>query len=174
MKYFVLKILMIVLISITSSCSSIKILSDQSLSARDSFTNKNSTIQIADSKEANLELNKALSAIKMQDIATADEAFKAMLLAGARSPVALNRYAVFLREQWRMEEAEAMYLQALKTSPNNAMTHWNLAIFYELYRGDYKQALLHYQAYQQYATSPDKRVIHWISDLNRRLEKEAT
>lgn len=174
MKYFVLKILMIVLISITSSCSSIKIFSDQSFSARDSFTNKNSTIQITDSKEANVELNKALSAIKMQDIATADEAFKAMLLAGARSPVALNRYAVFLREQWRMEEAEAMYLQALKTSPNNAMTHWNLAIFYELYRGDYKQALLHYQAYQQYATSPDKRVIHWISDLNRRLEKEAT
>jgi len=174
MKYFLLKILMIVLISITSSCSIIKTFSDQSLSARDSFSDKNSTAEVTDSKEANIALNTALLAIKLQDIGTADKAFKAMLLAGAKSPVALNRYAVFLREQWRMEEAEAMYLKALKVSPNNAMTHWNLAIFYELYRGDYKQALLHYQAYQQYATSPDKRVIHWISDLNRRLEKEST
>ena len=173
MKYFVLKILIIVLISMTISCSSMLTISEQSLSASHSFSDKHSTAQVTDSKAANQALNKALLAIEMQDIAAADRAFKAMLLAGAKSPLALNHYAVFLREQWRMEEAEKMYLQALKTSPNNAMTHWNLAIFYELYRGNYKQALLHYQAYQQYATSPDKRVIHWISDLNRRIEKEA-
>ncbi|MFB1001682.1 MAG: tetratricopeptide repeat protein [Pseudomonadales bacterium] len=174
MSYILLRILILVSIVMTSSCSSFLNFSDQSSSANNAHTERESNTQIVDNKKASVELNRALSAIEDHDMAAAESAFKAMLLAGAQSPTALNHYAIFLREQWRMEEAEAMYLQALKNSPNNAMTHWNIAIFYELYRGDYQQALDHYQAYQQYAASPDKRVIHWISDLNRRIEKESS
>lgn len=176
MKLIFFKIMLLVLLSMTYSCASMLKLSDQSSS--NSFSEQSSTAQVTakvtNSKEANIAFNKALAAIKINDSSAAENAFKTMLLEGVKSPTALNHYAIFLREQWRMEEAEDIYLRALKYSPNNAMTHWNLAIFYELYRGDYKQALVHYQAYQQFAESPDKRVVYWISDLTRRLEKESS
>ena len=184
MKCLMSNILMLVLLLLISSCSSFQMFSEQSLSANNAPSEEGSDAKVIDtkvidtkvidSKAAKIALSKALTAIQLNDIAAADHAFKAMVLAGAQSPTALNHYAVFLREQWRMDEAESVYLKALKSSPNNAMTHWNLAIFYELYRGEYKQALFHYQAYQQYAIAPDKRVIHWISDLNRRIEKGAS
>lgn len=179
MKYLMSNILMLVLLLLISSCSSFQMFSEQSLSANNAPSEEGSDAKVIDtkvidSKAAKIALSKALTAIQLNDIAAADHAFKAMVLAGAQSPTALNHYAVFLREQWRMDEAESVYLKALKSFPNNAMTHWNLAIFYELYRGEYKQALFHYQAYQQYAIAPDKRVIHWISDLNRRIEKGAS
>ena len=127
---------------------------------------------VEDSRAVKLALEKALSAIKQNDDAAADSAFKSMLDLGAKSPGALNHYAIYLRRQWRMDEAETIYRQALAFSPNNAMTHWNIAVFYELYRGDYKQAVVHYKAYQQNAELPDKRVVHWIADLTRRVSQE--
>ena len=53
------------------------------------------------------------------------------------------------------------------------MTHWNLAVFYDLYKGDYRQAVVHYKAYQKYAERPDKRVEYCITDLTRRVNQES-
>ena len=124
---------------------------------------------VDDSRTVKKLLNEALAAVAGQDYQQADKAFTDMLAAGARSPASLNHYAIYLREQWRIDEAEQVYQQALKYSPIDAMTHWNIAILYELYKGDYKQAVAHYQQYQQYASEPDKRVAAWIGDLQRRI-----
>lgn len=152
-----------------SGCSGLSSLSEQSLFVEGS----GATSTISDSRAVKVELDKALYAVKKGDVEAADKAFKAMLAQGAKSPVSLNHYAIYLREQWRMDEAEKIYLLALANSPNDSMTHWNLAIFYELYRGDYQQALVHYQNYQQHAKLPDKRVKHWIVDLTRRIKQES-
>ena len=127
---------------------------------------------IRDNRSARAELANALAALEQGNPALADIAFQLMMEQGAKSPEALNHYAIFLREQWRVDEAEAIYKTALMHSPNNAMTHWNIGILYEMYRGDYSQALAHYQAYQQRAAAPDKRVAGWIIDLNRRLAQQ--
>ena len=114
-------------------------------------------------------LQAARDAKQQGDLEAADRLFGEMLAKGARSTKSLNHYAVFLREQWRIDEAEAMYQRALATSPKDAATHWNIGILYELYRGDYAQALEHYQRYQQYAQEPDRRVAAWVADLQRRI-----
>lgn len=127
---------------------------------------------IKDNRSARSELANALSALEQGNPVLADTAFQLMMEQGAKSPEALNHYAIFLREQWRLEEAEKVYKTALKYSPNNAMTHWNIAILYEMYRGDYSQAVKHYQAYQQGVIEPDKRVAGWIIDLHNRLAQQ--
>ena len=53
-------------------------------------------------------------------------------------------------------------------APNDAMTHYNLGILYDIYLGKTELALQHYRKYQQVLAEPDKRVGGWIKDLERR------
>lgn len=112
-------------------------------------------------------LASALAALDKGDSDAAAAAFQKMLDKGARSPESLNHYAIYLREQWRMEEAEKIYLRALVAAPNSAMTHYNLGILYELYLGKQDLALKHYRRYQKVIGEPDKKVGAWIKALER-------
>ncbi|MGB5324695.1 MAG: hypothetical protein WBN40_04635 [Pseudomonadales bacterium] len=109
----------------------------------------------------------ALAAMDKGDQEAAGAAFRKMLEKGARSPDSLNHYAIYLREQWRMEEAEKVYLQALVAAPSSAMTHYNLGILYELYLGKQELALKHYRRYQKIVEAPDQQVSAWIEALER-------
>ena len=133
------------------------------------FSAKHSN-EITDTKLVEKQLELALASVAQHDFSAADTGFKKMLDMGARSPYALNHYAIYLREQWRIDEAETIYLKALQFSPSNAMTHWNIAVLYELYRGDFELALQHYRQYKTFALTPDSRINGWIADLERRLQ----
>jgi tetratricopeptide (TPR) repeat protein len=111
----------------------------------------------------------ALQAIEQGDLNLATQRYKAMQKAGVHSPDTLNQYAILLRQKWHLDEALRVYKDALSMNKNYALTHWNLAIYYELYRGDYRSALDHYRNYQRLAPSPDPRVAGWITDLERRV-----
>lgn len=103
------------------------------------------------------------------DIKAANVAFEAALALRPRSPNTLNHYAIFLREQWRIDDAKTAYLQALSLAPEHAITHYNLAVLYELYLGDASNALAHYRAYRSYAEQADPKVAAWIAVLERQL-----
>ncbi len=109
-------------------------------------------------------------AAEARDTALAEQLYQQMISAGAKAPRSLNHYAVYLRKQFRFDEAEAAYRQALKNSPNHADTHYNLAILHELYQGDFVRAKKQYELYLSKATEPDPRVAGWIKDLGRRIE----
>jgi len=130
--------------------------------------------QISDSRSVQNLLAKALQAIDSNDSEAAAAAFTAMLEKGAKSPASLNHYAIYLREQWQLEQAEEVYLRALVSAPNDAMTHYNLGILYDIYLGKSELALKHYQKYQQVIAEPDKRVGGWINDLKRRSKEPGT
>ncbi len=117
-------------------------------------------------------LVQAVQAEQRGDIENADLLFQEMMMHEPRSPDALNSYAIFLREQWRLQETEAVYLRALKYSPNDAMTHWNMAVLYDLYLGKPDSALKHYEAYQQLVEEPDRRVHGWIVDMQHRVKQQ--
>lgn len=138
--------------------------------------NKESSIKksVKDSRNVNAALDIALQAVENNQLVEANQAFESMMQLGAKSPDSLNHYGIFLREQWRVEEARAIYIKALKHSPANAMTHWNLAVLYELYMGKLDKAVGHYKKYAEYADNPDKRIKGWVIDLERRIKTQAS
>ena len=127
------------------------------------------SVAIVDSSKVNALLGKAIRAEAKGDIEQARNLYQHMLEAGAKSTKSLNHYAVFLRKQFDIEQAEAIYLRALKHSPRHANTHYNIAILYELYRGDFIKAKEHFELFQLNSSEPDKKVKAWIADLNRRI-----
>lgn len=103
------------------------------------------------------------------DIELAKSIYEAMMDSGAKASRSLNHYAIFLRKQLEIDQAENVYLRALKYSPRDATTHYNLGILYELYRGDFSKAKQHYESYQANAEEADPAVKNWIVDLERRI-----
>lgn len=128
---------------------------------------------LKDSRDVYALLSRAMKAYEGNDVANADLLFQELMTYEPRSPESLNSYAIFLREQWRFEEAEKLYLRALRYSPNNTMSHWNIAVLYDLYLGQPDKALQHYQAYQQFAEEPDRRIHSWLVDLQHRIKLQA-
>ncbi len=127
---------------------------------------------IREARDVRQLLEVALAASTAGDIDAADDAFAQMMALQPRSPLTLNHYAIYLREQWRIDEAEAVYREALKLVDNDWLTHWNIAVLYELYRGDLPQAKKHFEAYRKAAAEPDPRVDRWLVDLDRRIAQQ--
>ena len=94
--------------------------------------------------------------------------FRRALQSNAGNIDARNAYAVFLRELGRFDEAEQQYLSALEIAGDDATTHFNLGILYDLYLGQKAQALEHYIRYQQIGDA-DRQVQGWVADLQRQL-----
>jgi len=135
---------------------------------------KNGTASsIADSREIRQLAVQASEAYERDDVASAELLYQEMMAHNPRSPDVLNSYAIFLREQWRLEEAERVYHRALRFSPDSVMTHWNIAVLYDLYLGDPRKALDHYEAYKRIAEKPDRRVHSWVVDLQHRIKQKA-
>jgi tetratricopeptide (TPR) repeat protein len=87
---------------------------------------------------------------------------------------AYNQLALLKRQQGDFDSAERLYLQALEVWPFHAPSHRNLGILYDLYRGEWEQALLHYRAYQQLQEEPEMEMTGWIIDLERRIDSRQT
>jgi tetratricopeptide (TPR) repeat protein len=79
-----------------------------------------------------------------------------------------NREAIGLREQGEFDAAEGVYLAALNVEQDDALTHYNLGILYDLYLGIPDRAIRHYRRYQAAVDGEDRRVAGWIADLERR------
>lgn len=101
----------------------------------------------------------------------AEESFRRALTINADNTVAGDQYGVWLREQGRFGEAEAMYLQTLARDDACASAHLNLAILYDLYLENLPQALQHYQRYLELQGGEESPVQGWVIDLQRRIQK---
>lgn len=129
-------------------------------------------LAVPEKSSVKADLKRALSAWQAGDIEQANSYFEKMLEKGPRSSATMNHYAIFLREQWEIDRAKAVYLQALNMAPRDPLTHYNVGILYELYLGDLKQALKHFKAYNKNVMEPNPKVKGWIADLTRRIEAE--
>ncbi len=84
------------------------------------------------------------------------------------NPVIYDYLARIYRDNGKFEMARDNYLRAIDIAPDYAPAQRNLAILYDLYLGQTKDALTHYQHYQRLAATPDKYVAIWIRDLAKR------
>ncbi len=80
----------------------------------------------------------------------------------------LNQLGFVYRQNGQFEDAEGMYLKAIKLMPKEASAYLNVGILYDIYMGKFLKASHYYQAYQVMQNKPDRQVAGWIVDINRR------
>ena len=96
------------------------------------------------------------------------EALNRAIALNPRRAVYYNELGIIHRQEGKFDDARRAYRKALDTDPDYALAHLNIAILYDLYLQEPKQALPHYQRYQQLLPAEDKTVTKWIIELQRR------
>lgn len=84
------------------------------------------------------------------------------------NPYIHNLKGVIYRELGELELAESNYLKAITIWPEYAQAYLNIAVFTELYRGDFEQAKLYYQTYLSFKPE-DKQAVRWLAGLEIKL-----
>lgn len=112
--------------------------------------------------------NLGITETMLGDHASAEAAFKKAIDANSRNIEAYNQLGMLYRRHGRLDEAQFIYEEALRRDPDNSNIHWNLGILYDRYLLNPRQALLHYQRYQQLTASDDPQLQAWIAELETR------
>ena len=102
-----------------------------------------------------------------------EAARQALLQATTINPqnaVAYNHLGVAHRTLGEFKPAQAAYQQALTLDPGYAAAHLNMGILMDIYLGDLRNALGHYETYQRLTGNSDADVEKWIVDLKRRVD----
>ncbi len=111
--------------------------------------------------------------LQLKDSAEAEQAWLKALQLRPGWPAVCNRLGIFYRQQGRFDESLAMYRQALSSDESYPSAHRNIAILYEIYRGEYDKALQHYKRYLALNGGEGDEVTMWIADLERRVKRGA-
>ena len=102
------------------------------------------------------------------------EALNRAIVLNPRRAVYYNELGIINRKEGKFDDARRAYVKALDTDPDYALAHLNIAILYDLYLQEPKQALPHYQRYQQLLPAEDSVVTKWIIELQRRIQPAKT
>jgi Flp pilus assembly protein TadD len=97
------------------------------------------------------------------------EALNRAIRLNPRRAVYYNELGIIYRQEGKFDDARRAYGKALDADPDYALAHLNIAILYDLYLQEPKEALPHYQRYQQLLPAADGVVTKWIIELQRRV-----
>lgn len=97
------------------------------------------------------------------------EALNRAIHLNPRRAVYYNELGIVYRQEGKFDDARRSYSKALGADSDYAQAHLNIAILYDLYLQDPKEALPHYQRYQQLLPKEDGVVAKWIIELQRRI-----
>lgn len=114
-------------------------------------------------------LNLGIVYLRMDRATEAEQSLRAALELQPENAQGYTLLGLAHRESGRFAEARQDYERALELDPLYPDAHLNLAILFDLYLGQPRLALDHYERYQRLAGAEDKQVALWITDLKQRL-----
>ena len=116
-------------------------------------------------------LNMGVAYARLGENEKAKAALTKSIKRDASNPVAWNQLGILYRQEGAFDKALKSYMSALRKSSTYPDTHWNLGILHDVYLGQPKTALHHYQEYQRLTNSDDQKLLMWISELQQEIHK---
>jgi Flp pilus assembly protein TadD len=113
--------------------------------------------------------NLAVSQWQSGDVAAAQHTLQQVISVLPHYSDAHNLSGVLARQQGQFRLAERHFHAAVQAQASYSPGHKNLAILYELYLGDAKQAYFHYQQY--YTLTQDEQAKAWLALLEQQPEQ---
>jgi Flp pilus assembly protein TadD len=118
---------------------------------------------------ANIDLG--IAYVRTGNLESAEASLNKALELNTHYPAAYNEHGLLQRHKKDFAKARASYEAALAESADFQYAHRNLAILCDLYLGDYKCALEHYEAYSRIVPG-DADVAKWLADLHKRANQK--
>jgi tetratricopeptide (TPR) repeat protein len=118
---------------------------------------------------ANIDLG--IAYVRTGNLESAEASLNKALELNTHYPAAYNELGLLQRHKKDFAKARASYEAALAESADFQYAHRNLAILCDLYLGDYKCALEHYEAYSRIVPG-DADVAKWLADLHKRANQK--
>jgi Flp pilus assembly protein TadD len=116
-------------------------------------------------------LNLGIAYERTGDLDRAEASLNKALESDPKQPAAYNELGMVQRRKGQFAKARTSYEAALAQFAGFQYAHRNLAILCDLYLGDYKCAMEHYEAYRRIVPD-DAEVAKWIADLRNRAKKQ--
>lgn len=89
----------------------------------------------------------------------------------AKTPELHNIAGLIAVAKGDYKDAEKYYLAALTLNSNDANTHYNLALLYDVFYQDIRQAITHYERYLALGNQEDEETVNWLAELKLNLAR---
>jgi len=116
---------------------------------------------------AEAQVNLGIAYARTGDLDRATASLNKALELNSQQPAAYDELGMIQRKKKEYANARKSYEAALALSAEFPSAHRNLAILCDVYFGDYKCALEHYEAYSRIVPE-DQDVTKWIADVSKR------
>lgn len=133
---------------------------------------KKSLLQLQSTAPENSLVLSNLAAIAFEESKPADAKKLAERAAqlNMQNAQAQNILGLVAVENGDIQQAEQAYVRALTSNGRYAQAHYNLALIYDIYYQDLRNAIKHYQAYLALTNFEDKQTLEWVQELESSLE----
>ncbi len=116
-------------------------------------------------------VNLGIMQLKRGKLEESEKLLKTALDKDPTFPQTLNLLGLIEIKKGNIRQAEKLYTQAIMQKDGYAIAHYNLALLYDTYLQDIKQAIPHYQRYLDLTDHKDVATANWLEELKSTLSK---
>lgn len=115
--------------------------------------------------------NLGLLYIKRNQLDEAEKHLRSAINVNPRQAQAHALLGYLYNQKGDISSAIEMYSKAVALKDDYATAHYNLAVLYDIYQQDIGKALQHYTRYLELTDNQDKKIVDWVNELKRSLDR---